>query len=100
MTFGGTVQTAEQLIVLTSQAVSCELAGEAVILDVRTGQYFALSPVGAQIWKLLESPCTAASLCAKLMEEYDVERTRCEADVSRLLEQLAGHGLITFEEGG
>jgi PqqD family protein of HPr-rel-A system len=94
------VQTAEQLIVLTSQAVSCELGGEAVILDIRSGQYFALSPVGAQIWKLLESPCTLASLCAKLVEEYDVEPARCEAEVSALLGQLAGHGLITFEECG
>ena len=94
------MQTAEQLIVLTSQAVSCELGGEAVILDIRSGQYFVLSPVGTQIWKLLESPCTLASLCARLVEEYDVEPTRCEADVSRLLGQLAGHGLIIFEECG
>jgi PqqD family protein of HPr-rel-A system len=98
--YGDIVQTAEQLIVLTSQAVSCELGGEAVILDIRSGQYFALSPVGAQIWKLLESPCTLASLCAKLAEEYDVEPARCEADVSALLGQLAGHGLIAFEECG
>jgi len=94
------VQIAEQLIILTSQAVSCELGGEAVILDIRTGQYFALSPVGAQIWKLLESPCTLTTLCAKLMEEYDVEPSRCETDVSRLVGELAGHGLITFEERG
>ena len=94
------MQTAEQLIVLTSQAVSCDLAGEAVILDMRSGQYFALSPVGAHIWKLLESPCTLTSLCARLGEEYDVEPARCEADVSALLGQLASHGLITFEECG
>jgi PqqD family protein of HPr-rel-A system len=94
------MQTAEQLIVLTSQAVSCELGGEAVILDIRSGQYFALSPVGAQIWRFLESPCTLASLCARLVEEYDVEPARCEADVSALLDKLASHGLITFEERG
>ena len=97
---GGIVQTAEQLIVLTSQAVSCELGGEAVVLDIPSGQYFALSPVGAQVWKLLESPCTLANLCTRLLEEYDVEPVRCEADVSALLKQLASHGLITFEERG
>ena len=95
---GGAVQTTEPLILLSPQAVSCELGGEAVILDIRSGQYFALSPVGAQIWRLLDPPCTLASLCARLVEEYEVELARCQADVSALLDKLATHGLITFEE--
>lgn len=92
------MQNAEQLIVTSSQAVSCELSGETVILDIPSGQYFALSEIESTIWKLLESPSTLKSVCGRLMEEYDVEPDRCEADVSGLLDQLAERGLITFED--
>ena len=92
------MQKAEQLIVTSSQAVSCELSGETVILDIPSGQYFALSEIETTIWKLLETPSTLANVCGRLMDEYDVEPARCEADVSSLLDQLAERGLITFED--
>jgi PqqD family protein of HPr-rel-A system len=92
--------TAEQVISVSPQAVSCELGGETVILDIPSGQYFALSEIGAQIWLLLESPRTLGDLCSRLAEEYDVEPGRCEADVSALLDQLAKHGLINLAERG
>lgn len=94
------MQTAEQVIILSKQAVSCESGGEVVILDIASGQYFALDAIGGEIWKLLESPCTVAELCGRLAQEYAVELARCEADVSTLLGRLAEHGLITFEERG
>lgn len=88
---------AEDVIVASDQAVWCELGGEAVILDVRAGRYFALSAVAAEIWKLIESRCTLTEVCRRLSAEYEVEPARCEADVLRLLGQLAEHGLVSFE---
>src|SRR5690349_11927984 len=90
--------SAECTITASSQAVSCELAGEIVVLDTRTERYFALSAVGAQIWTYLQDPCTLGSLCDRLMEEYEVEPNQCRADVSALLEQLAQQGLVTVSE--
>ena len=69
-----------------------------MILDIPSGQYFALSSIGTEIWSMLEKPCTLASLCERLLEEYDVEPGRCEAEVSALLDQLVGYGLVAFEE--
>jgi hypothetical protein len=86
------------IIAPTPSAVSCELAGEAVILDMNSGRYYALDPIGTRIWQLLETPCTAESLCARLLEDYDVDPARCYHDVSTLLNHLAGHGLVTFED--
>ncbi len=88
----------QRLIVATPNAVSCELAGEAVILDASSGQYFALDAIGSRIWEWLQKPCTPASLCERLMEEYDVEPERCEADVATLINQMAEHGLVRFED--
>ncbi len=88
------MQATDQLIVLSSQAVSCELGGETVILDIHSGQYFALSEIGGQIWSLLESPCSFSSLCNQLMNEYDIEPEQCHANVSAFLQELSKHGLI------
>ena len=90
--------SAECTIAASPQAVSCELAGETVILDARTDRYFALSAVGAHIWTWLQDPCTLGSLCDRLLDEYEVEPDQCRVDVSALLEQLAQQGLLTVSE--
>ena len=94
------ILTAETTITAAPQAVSCELAGEAVILDMASDRYFALSAIGTQIWNWLQTPCTVASLCERLMEEYDVAPEQCRADVSTLVDELAQQGLVTINECG
>jgi len=86
------------LIRPTSQAVACEIAGETVILDAPSGRYFALNAVGTVIWQRLQNPSTIASLCEELTREYDVTPLQCEAEVSALIQQLAAHHLVKFEE--
>jgi len=88
------------LIAPSSQAVSCEIGGETVILDLASGQYFALNQIGTQIWQWLTEPCTAASICDRLLAKYDVAPAECQAQVSQLLDQLAGHGLVKMEACG
>lgn len=89
-------ETLEQcLISPTPDAVFCELAGETVILDMRSGQYFALDPIGTRIWQSLATPQTLSALCDSLVEEYDVEPEVCREDVSKLLIQMQENGLIT-----
>jgi hypothetical protein len=78
----------------TSQATSCEIGDETVILDFESGQYFALNTVGTAIWRYLQTPCTFAALCDRLVAEYEVPPARCQAEVSQLVEQLAEHGLV------
>jgi len=90
----------EKLIVPSSQAVSCEIGGEAVILDLASGQYFALNAIGAQIWQWLSEPSTAESICERLLGEYDVAPDACRAQVKQLVDQLASHRLVTLETGG
>jgi hypothetical protein len=57
------VPLVKTLVIPTSHATSCEVAGETVILDTASGQYFALNPVGTAIWQYLQAPCTVESLC-------------------------------------
>lgn len=78
----------------TSQATSCEVGDETVILDLASGQYFALDTVGTAVWRHLQTPCTFGVLCERLEAEYDVSPERCRSEVSALLENLAERGLV------
>ena len=92
------ISVEQRLVWSSPDAVSCELAGESVILDMASGRYFALDPIGSLIWNSLQTPCTAGSICDRLLEAYEVDPEQCRSDVTALLNQLAEHGLIRFED--
>jgi len=84
----------ESVVVAAKNQVSSDLAGEAVILQVRSGRYFGLEQVGARIWQMIGEPRRVADIRDTILREYDVGRERCEQDVVTLLEQLAAEGLV------
>jgi len=82
------------VISATKNQVSSELAGEAVILDFKSGTYFGLNEVGASVWALLQKPSTVSEVRDSLLAEYDVEAEQCDRELMALLEDLATAGLI------
>ena len=86
------------VIVATKDQVSSDLAGEAVVLSLRTGMYYGLAQVGLRIWELVREPMRAADLCEVIVREYDVEPERCEHDVLDLLSELAAQGLVEVRD--
>lgn len=79
--------------------VSTELEGETVILDINTGVYSGLDPVGTRIWKILENPVTLVQIREKLLQEYDVSPEQCTADLLVFLQKLVNNNLIIMENG-
>jgi hypothetical protein len=82
------------IVVASRENVSCSLGDEAAILDMRSGQYYGLDPIGARIWKLLDQPKSVEELRAAILEEYEVEPAKCESDLLSLLETLRTQGLV------
>jgi len=85
-------------VVVAEGQVSCDLAGEAAILDVKSGIYFGLNAVGARIWQMIQEPRTVSEVCKTLVEEYEVEPERCEHDLLTLLQELVTNGLIEVKD--
>jgi len=81
-------------IVASQDQVSCDLAGEAAILNLTSGVYYGLNPIGARIWNLIQEPKTLNEINETILREYDVDSGRCEADVRALVNHLAEQGLI------
>lgn len=85
---------ADTRMVAARDQVSAWLDGEAVVLNLADGVYYGLNPVGATVWTLLEQPRTLAELRDALVAEYDVDAPTAEADLRRLLGELAQRGLV------
>ena len=86
--------TPESRLVLSKDQVSCDLAGEAAIVNLKNGVYYGVDSVGAQVWNLMREPVTFVRMIDSLLQIYEVERATLEADVRRFLNELAEQGLI------
>jgi len=76
------------------QVMARTVGDETVILDLASGTYFGLDPIGARIWALMGERKTLAEICAMMLEEYEVEREQLETDVLRLSGELVERGLV------
>lgn len=66
-----------------------------VLFSPTSGRYFTLDDITTRIWHHLETPLMVADVCERLQREFEVDRSRCQTDVLRVLEQLAERGLVT-----
>jgi hypothetical protein len=82
------------IVVAAKEQVSSDLAGEAVILDFKSGVYYGLNEVGARIWNLIQQPKTVSEIRDAIVAEYEIEPEVCDRDLKALLQQLEASGLI------
>ena len=85
------------MITIPAQVMARQVGEETVILDLASGTYFGLDPVGSRIWTLLSEGKTLGETCDAMLDEFEVERGHLERDVADLLDKLAGQGLIKIE---
>ena len=67
---------------------------EGVLLNLRTGLYFSLNPVGLRMLETLTHSPTFDLALASLLDEYEVAPTELRDDLQTLLANLLKQGLI------
>ena len=82
------------VVVAARDQISADVGGEAVILVLKSGQYYGLNDVGTRIWELLQEPKAAGDIRDAILEEYAVEPEVCEKELLALLTELAGEEMI------
>jgi hypothetical protein len=88
----------DSIVVVTDDVVSCDLDGEAAILNIKDGVYYGLDPIGAKIWNLIQKPILLDNVLQVIMDEYDVDKDRCKNDILELIEKLLENGLVKINE--
>lgn len=81
-------------VTIPEAVVSRDLGGETVVLNLETGVYFGLDPVGTDIWTALGTGATLQETADQLQAKYDATAEVVAADVLRFVGQMAAKGLV------
>ena len=84
----------EKQLSIPAHVMSRQVGDETVILDLGSGTYFGLNPVGARIWQLLSSGTPVAEVVKTLLGEFDVAEHQLQQDVDSLINELVTRGLV------
>jgi hypothetical protein len=87
----------ESRIAASAHQVSCDLGGEAAILNLKNSVYYGLDSVGTSLWSLIQEPKTFAEIRQALLDIYDVDSSELESDLQALLGQLSEQELIDIQ---
>ena len=82
-------------IAVSTEVVAREVGEETMLLNLASGTYFGLDPVGGRFWQLLEEGKSATEARDALLQQYDVAPEELDRDLEKLLADLAAHGLVS-----
>ena len=81
-------------LALKPDVVARAAGDEMILLDLETGVYFTLNPVGTAIWKGLEANSDVAAILAGVVEQFEVDESTASADIAEYLDDLINEGLV------
>ena len=82
-------------IAVSTDVVAREVGEETMLLNLASGTYFGLDPVGGRFWQLHEEGKSATEARDALLQQYDVAPEELDRDLEKLLADLAAHGLVS-----
>lgn len=86
--------TADTILVRDSEPVFVMLEDNIVLLSIRSGAYFSLNRVGAQIWNMLVEQSCVGDIFDVLAQTHDVDTGTMTGDVTEFLETLVKRQLV------
>jgi hypothetical protein len=90
----------ETRLVFSDQVVIRELAGESVLLDLRTGVYFGLNVVGTRAWSVFATRASLRDVSKAIHQEFDAPAPVILEDLLRFADELLAQGLCVVGEAG
>lgn len=76
-----------------------EVAGESVMLDLASEQYFGMNDVGTCFLAAIREGQTVAAAMARIADRFEVEPAVLAADIGALIDDLLRRGLVHVIEG-
>ena len=71
-----------------------EIDGEIIALEASGSRYVAANGSGTRLWRALAAGTTRDELVDELVQAYEIDRARAEADTDTFLAQLREQGLL------
>jgi hypothetical protein len=86
-------------VIKPSDILLQELDGEAVLLNIRNGQYYGMDENSFLMYKMLISCPSVEAAYEALRQEYEVQTDQLSTDLDQFLSHLLENGLITYADG-
>jgi hypothetical protein len=74
--------------------VSEIIDGEAVIMHLKSGNYYSTEHVGSQIWAWIERGCSRSQMLDRMRVQYPVSLSELAASLDAFLAQLVAQDLV------
>jgi hypothetical protein len=84
-------------LVRAREILSTELDQETVLLSIDAGAYYGMGGTAQSIWEKLAEPIAFSALVDALVQEYEIEREACAADLQGFLAEMEREGLLRVE---
>lgn len=90
------ISFAAKIVVPTDTLINV-IGEEAVLLNLKSEQYFGLDPIGTRMWNVLTTSDSVQTAFDALLSEYEVAADVLRRDLTDLLEKLLAHGLVELQ---
>lgn len=84
----------DDLVKVNPMIVSRDMDKGAVLMNTMSGSCYELNSVGAVIWEHLVRGTPLRAIAETLASDYNVERIILDADIVRLVDDLATQGIV------
>ena len=74
------------------------LDGEAVLLPLKTEEYYTLDETGTRMWQLLVEHGEPEPVVSQMLEEFEVDEVTVRRDLAHLIGELREEGLLDVGE--
>lgn len=91
-------QSASRRLMSAPDVLLQDLEGEAVLLNLKNGQYYGLDENSFHMYKLLISSDSVEAAYAGLCQEYDVEPEQLRSDLDQFVAHLLENGLLIYAD--
>ena len=85
------------IVVAAKDQRSSEIGKEIVILDLKAEEYYGLNSLGAEIWKLIQTPQQVTEIIEYVVNHCEIEAQQCEQDLVKFLKQLMDNELVEIQ---
>ena len=79
---------------IPEEVLTSKVGDETVLLNLQTGMYYSLDPVGTRFLEVLQHTSRLDEVHHALLEQFDVSTAKLEADLLKLSQDMLARGLL------
>ena len=89
----------DQHVHVPAHVVFRDMAQETVLLNIQTGRYHGIDPIGGRFFELMRGGTALGGVASQLAGEYKQPIERIQQDLAAFCDQMSELGLIELQPG-